>query len=791
MTIGACDTNHPGTLGCRPRARARNLRRPAVTLQVWGGAALLVAASVLLGRAVDLLGARCKAAAPAVGLSLLVLIASIAIKLPGRATTAAVILVLVLIAAGVVVVRRGSPHTVPVVQMRVAAVAALGAAVPFIANGRVGILGVSLDNDTATHLILAEELRTPVTQKLYGLPSGYPLGPHSVAAALGSGLGIRLDLAFTALMIATVIVTALVGAAALRHDSAWKQVVVGVLAALFYLVAAFYAEGAFKEPMFGLLLLAMVLHLEEVGNGWAQSAARWRALLPVSLLAAGAVYVYSYLAFAWIGLTLVIWLAAEVAVRPRWFRHWRARTMDLALPAVTAAAVMLVLLVPVAGRVINFAQSVGVSPAGTGAISGSNLGNLAHSLSGYEALGLWQNADFRFLPANVFHQGELSALALGVLVLGLAWSVARRELVLPAAVLACAIIFWRSGQSGQSPYVTAKALVIAGPVVAVTGLRGLLRTPAAPMPRWLGLAKWGVAAAFVLLAANSSYEVLRNEPVWPAESTSELLSLDKLTSGHRLLFLGNSDYAAWLFHDSQMSALAGSTISLSQASPRSGRPFVYGTALDFDSVDPATINLFRWVITSNTTYASQPPEGFRLVRRLPMYELWQRVGHVPARQVLEPVGAPGAVLNCRQPSGRALSRRRGIASVMATPISLGLSPLAPGGAENLPLRLPAGRWDLSLQYVSPVVVALSAGGQHWRMPPYLDRPGPVFAVGSLASSGAPITLTVRAERPSFMTGPNLVAFTTTIVATRSPDTRVLVPLSRSCGRYVDWYRLSA
>jgi len=274
-----------------------------------------------------------------------------------------------------------------------------------------------------------------------------------------------------------------------------------------------------------------------------------------------------------------------------------------------------------------------------------------------------------------------------------------------------------------------------------------------------------------------------------APSTAELVSLDKLTSGQTLLFLGNSDYAPWLFHDSEMSALASNTISMAQAAALPSKRFVYGTPLDFDSVDPSTINRFRWVITTNTTYASQPPTGFRLVRQLPMYQLWERVGQVHARGVLETSGAPGAVLNCRSRSARALSRRRGIAAVMATPISVGLSALQPGGVERVPLRLPAGQWGLSLQYESPVVVALGAGGRQWRMPAYVDRPGPVFAVGSLSSNGAPMTLTVRAERPSSITGPDLVAFTTTLFATRSPETRSLVPLSRSCGRYVDWYRL--
>jgi hypothetical protein len=782
-----------------------------VILQAWGSAALLVAASALVGHAVSLLGGRCRPIAPAVGLSLLIVVAYTGTRLPGRASTAAALLLILVIASGVVLVVRvrrgtasdGEPRGAregrrggAVATVVTIAVSALGAAIPFIANGRIGLLGVSLDNDTAPHLIWGEALRSPVVGHRYGLNLGYPLGPHSLAAALTSGLGVRMDLAFTALLIATVVVTALVAANALVGEPAWKRPVVGVLAALLYMVAAYYAEGAFKEPMLGLLLLAMVLQLEQVRDRWAAgSRARWLVLLPVSALIAGGVYVYSYLAFAWFGLTVAIWLVAELVIRPgrlapARLRQWRSRLLDLLPPALLAAVVMLVLLVPIGQRIISYLQSVGLSPSGSGAISASNLGNLAHALSAYEALGIWQNPDFRFLSANVFHQGELSALALGVLVLGMARALGRRQLILPAAVTACAIVYWRSSH-GQSPYVTAKALVIAGPVVAVTGLRGLLHSDATPIPRWLNVIRWAAAVAFVGFAVHSSYQVLRNEPVWASESTSELLSLGRNTSGQTLLFLGNSDYAPWIFHDSEMSALAANTISMAQAAARPRKPIVYGTATDFDSVDPSTINRFRWVITTTTPYASQPPPAFRLVRRLPMYELWERVGTVSlARQVIERSGAPGAVLDCRNRVERALSRRPGVAAVSAVPVSGALSALPPGGHERVTLRLPAGRWQLSLQYTSPTDLTLSATGHRWRMPAYDDRPGPIFGVGSLRSSGSPLILTVRADKPNFLTGADLVAFTTTVFATRDPDRRTLVPLSRSCGRYVDWYRLS-
>jgi hypothetical protein len=759
-----------------------------VTFHVWGAAAVIVTGSLLFGYGVNVLGFRCRAAAPAVGLSLLILISSLAIKLPGTAVTAAVLLLVLLLASAVLVGIRREKWRFPGVALAAICVAAFGAAIPFIANGRAGLPGVSLDNDTSSHLVYAEGLRSAVSRRLYGVPTGYPLGPHSLADTVSSGLGVRLDLAFTALLIATVIITALVGANALRGESGWKRVVAGTMAGLLYLVAAYYAEAAFKETMMGLLLLAFVLHLEEVRGEWsAGSPGRWRALAPASLMVAAGIYLYSYPAVAWFGLTVGIWLAAEALARPAWRRHWSAQLRDLGPPSTVAIGVLLLLLLPIAGRISSFVGTLGISPSGTGAIATSNFGNLPHALSPYEALGIWNSVDFRFIPLNVFHAGELSAFALAVLALGIGWSVARRELLLPAAVAACALIYWRASH-GQSPYVSAKALVIAGPVIAVIGLRGLLGTPRAPMKPWVAAARRVAAVAFVVFAMHSSYVALANEPVWPQESTRELIRLDQLTRGQRVLFLGASDYAEWLFHDSEMSALAPDGMSLGQATDRPTKPNVYGTALDFDSVNPPDLNKFQWFITTNTAYASQPPPGVRLVSQLRMYQLWMRVGRIPPRRVIEQAGFPGAVLNCHSSAGRAISQQRGVAAVMTPPVIRSIAGIPPGGTERVSLSLPPGTWQLSLQYISAVDVEVTAGATHWTMPAYLDRPGPIFAIGSITSSGNPVVLAFHADRPSSLTGGDLLAQPDALIVTRMPDTRELTPLRRSCGRYIDWYR---
>jgi hypothetical protein len=758
-----------------------------VTIQVWGSAAAIVAGSLLLGHGLRLLGFRCQAAAPAVGASLLTIIAAVAIKLPGAATTAAVVLAVLIVAAAVLTVLRREQLRFPLVSVAAGGIAALGAAIPFIANGRMGLLGVSLDNDTANHLIWAQALRSSQTRHIYGLPSGYPLGPHSVIATVSTGLGVRLDLSMTAFLIATVVIAAITGSRALLREAAWKRVVTGVLAALLYLVAAYYAEGAFKEQLLGLILLALVLQLEEVRREWKPGLwERFRVLAPAAVLVAASLYVYGYPAIAWIALTMAIWLVAEVALGPVAPRQWVARVRDLAPALIAGIVLLVVLLAPVIERNVNLFDTFGTSPSSTGAITASNLGNLAHPLSAYQALGIWQTPDFRFLPGDLFHQGELSALALAVLILGLVWALARRELVLPAAVAACAIVYWRATKN-QSPYVTAKALVIAGPVIAVVGLRGLLRATGAATAWWVWGLRFAAAIAFVAFAAHSSYEVLRNEPVWPPQPTAQLLALAKPTRGQTVLDLVNTDYAEWLFNESYLSSIAGNTINLERAVPSASKPFVYGAATDFDSIQ--NLDRFRWVVTTNTPYASQAPAGFRLVRRLSTYELWERVGAVTPRRVIETSVAPGAVLNCRTGAGRALSRRRGTAAVMTAPVLKPLGTIPPGGTGQVTMSLPAGRWELSLQYMSAVNLELTFGGRRFSMPAYLDRPGPWFAVGPVLAGGGPVSVTIHADKPSFLTGPSLAALTTGLVATRIPDTRVLLPLASACGRYVDWYRL--
>ena len=221
-----------------------------------------------------------------------------------------------------------------------------------------------------------------------------------------------------------------------------------------------------------VLLLAFVLALEHLCD--ARATLSWRTLLPAVILVAGGVYTYSYTAIAWFAGTVVIWLLAETASRPRqiFSAAGRQRVRAAAAPVGLSVLLLVVLVLPVLSQILSFFSSVGFSPASSAAIPTSDLRNLIHPLSVYESLGIWWSPDFRVDPVNGFHAGQLATVAVAALAFGLLWALRRRQYLLPAAVATSLIIWWRANAT-QSPYVAAKALVIVAPLVMALTLRAL------------------------------------------------------------------------------------------------------------------------------------------------------------------------------------------------------------------------------------------------------------------------------------------------------------------------------
>ncbi len=768
-------------------------------LGTYGGAALLLGASAIIGQAVCVLAGRVRWSwlAPAVGLASLVVLSSVAIRLPGRATTAVIVCVVAILIAASLVLRR-TKITLPLRPLAIVVFPMLGASVPFLANGRVGILGVGLDNDMATHLLWAEGLRSPLMSSLYPVLKGYPLGPHSLVATLASTGGIRLDHAFTALALVVAPITALTAAGAVPRIATWRQALIGTLASLAYLASAYYAQGSFKETMMGLFLLAFVLTFRDIRDTSApsRSTMNWaRAGLPVGMLAAASVDTYSYLALAWLGGFLAIWLVVELLSSPSLLLspEVRKRTSIRAAAVATGAGITLAIAVlPSIGRVIKFMEAVGTS-SGEGGIAKSNLGNLVGPVSPFDAFGVWLSPDYRYTPANTFHTGELASLALAALIFGVLWSLRRRDFALPAAVGICALVYFYS-RGHQSPYVAAKALAVASPLVMLVSSSALLsgredKLSSGPSSTVRLLA--GLAFAFVAL--HSSLLALRAGPVGSGEQTAELGRIRSIVGQSPTLFLGSDDFAGWELRGVHLAYVSTSAFVSPTPVSLTSKPYTFGDPLDFDSITGPELNRFTYVITPNTPYASQPPSSFRLVRLLPSYRLWQRTGTVASRLSLDTSQTPGAVLNCESRQGASLSRKAGVAAIMEQPVVSDIGgQLSPNMHLTAGLSLPRGEWDLSLQYLSSETLKLTVDGSRFQLPANtIDRPGPYTYFGSTYSDGhAPVQVQIYEDHPSRLTSPASTAGFSSIAATKRSARRILVPLSHACGRYVDWYRPS-
>jgi hypothetical protein len=114
--------------------------------------------------------------------------------------------------------------------------------------------------------------------------------------------------------------------------------------------------------------------------------------------------------------------------------------------------------------------------------------------------------------------------------------------------------------------------------------------------------------------------------------------------------------------------------------------------------------------------------------------------------------------------------------------------LTPGHSEPVTLHLPRGRWDLSLGYVSAQPITIQGGGLNVALPPNLDRPGSLWNIGQVTSTGAPILLIVT------MSDPDLIQATQYFLPSRLVAVRAggpaTVSLRQACGRYVDTYQVN-
>ncbi|HWI97233.1 MAG TPA: hypothetical protein VNS60_14320 [Solirubrobacterales bacterium] len=584
---------------------------------------LICGASLALGQAaIALCGVRGWSwLAPAVGLALLCALCWETVRLPGHGVISAVLVPLLVLGSVVYLwsrlqggreaLRAGAP---------VALLALIATAIPFIAEGHLGILGTSFNPDMSQHLLAAARLAEGQSSQL--LHQGYPLGPHSIVVALNNSLGIALVQGFSGLMIAVAVLASLAALTAFR-DQPWPlRIPAALVIGLTYMVASYYAQGSFKETMQALFFLAFVLALRESSRDpeWRQLPLRF---VPAALLAVGSVYTYSFPGLIWLGGAAVVWLLVEallvrVAKAPPAGGAVGGPAPEDALatgrgggsPAATGPAgrglgpspvralsfavlCFAVLIAPEIGRMIDFHSFETFDPNGPG------LGNLFGQISPFEGLGVWPSGDFRLtpgagaVPALGYYAGAAFATILLLYGLVLCWR--RRESALIAGLAATALAY-AGARLGGTPYTAAKAIEVGAPLAALVIVLPLLRRPVA----WL----------YLLAAAGCSLLALANAPVGPSSYSPALTGLrDDVGKGPTLVLaseqlLANehgTPYIAW--------ELRGGRVCIAAAEEAGDRP-------------PRGV---RFVV-SEAVHVAPPFAGLRRVRTAPPYVLWERAG---------------------------------------------------------------------------------------------------------------------------------------------------------------------
>ena len=281
-----------------------------------------------------------------------------------RALVAIAVLVLASLAlpAGESRAPRRRAHGLPV-----AVAALLAASLPFIVEGRFGILGTGLNPDMSQHLFAADALAHGEGWRL--LEPGYPLGPHSLVVATARGPARASCTRFDGLMLAIAVCAAL-APLALLGGSPWRRVGGALLVGLPYMVASYLIQGAFKETMEALFVLAFAIGLHELRAGGSPGAGRASAprrtgAVPLAALAVGAVYSYSFPGLLWLAGAAGLWALVELALVA-------AASPAAAVALVRRAALapgsrsppVALAVAPEIGRMVDFASFETFDPSG-------------------------------------------------------------------------------------------------------------------------------------------------------------------------------------------------------------------------------------------------------------------------------------------------------------------------------------------------------------------------------------------------------------------------------------------
>ena len=401
--------------------------------------------------------------------------------------------------------------------LAVASLALLAASLPFIAEGHFGILGTGFNPDMSQHLLTSDRLaarRRAPSSRARAIRSGRTRS----SSPSNRGWGSAWSRASTASPSPSRCSRRLTALAAFAELPRLHRVAGALVVGLAYMVASYFAQGAFKETMQALFVLAFVLALREAGaqSGLARGAAALRARgadrgrlrlhlqLPGAGLARGR------------GGDLDGDRARARPRPPSRARRPGARSASPCSPSPSSSR----------RRSGGWSNSTTSRPSTR---NGPGLGNLFGQVSPFEALG---HLALGRLPAlaratapcrrSATTWGRPSPRSCSSTASSSAGGGAR-----PRSSPGCS----RSPSSTRlarlagTPYTTAKAIEVAAPIAALVILLPLLRRP--------------VGVLFVLAAGGCSLLALANAPVGPTDYSPALTGLRPLVADGSTLVLAS------------------------------------------------------------------------------------------------------------------------------------------------------------------------------------------------------------------------------------------------------------
>ena len=772
-------------------------------------AGIILLASLLVGRAIMLALGRRHASflEGAVGFATLILVCTVAIRLPGHQATSIVCCAILLVASIVFLLMRSESMLGPAVGLAipVALLSLLLASFPFIASGHIGIPGVGLNNDMAMHLVDVDYLVDPSRPTPQSVINGYPLGPHSLVGTVVSVLGTQPLWGWLGLLVAVPVLTAITTLGVLREMPGGRRLLAALLVAFAYLSASVLGIAGFKELIAGMFLIAFALGLREVEQ---ESEGRIAILIGLALITAAMIPVYSLPGVAWLAVTAGIWILAQLAVIDRrgGVEKVRAAVRDSLHILIPAAIVLVLVALTQLPKVLDFIHSGSI-----GNVVDTNS-KLRYVVSPLETLGVWPSGSWLLGTHDVTHFWIFGLIGIAAVGVGLVWWMAKRDYAVPAAVASGLIIYLGTKYvENGGLYILAKAVVVPASVV-------MLLVVTALFSKGGGWPKRIFAVVFVALAGYSTFLALRDTVVAPHDRLQELSAFQGEVNGQKVLALTSDRFTDYGLRTAQVwSPAFNAELRTPSAVTKSQR-----LPIDFDSVPTKVLNDFPYAVTTSAIYQSQAPPGWTLVDSTKSYRLWKRAGTTPPIANLYEEARPGRVLRCNRPKlapfaragGEALTWQPrsviakrlywkagghagslgegGVAAAKSAPID---NQLSPGQTASQTITLPPGRWELSLQYVSPVTgVTVRAPGLDVHLPagvdaaiPYRPDQGPYWPVGDVTSQGGPVTVSVTADDVNWfqsLIGVDAPAVIGNLTAV-NPDGFKLVPTAQACKLFVD------